>query len=72
VSIRINNLLKENNMTIWQLYKLSGIPKSTLCKLISSPLSVPHLPTLLHICEGFGISIREFFDDPIFDETEQD
>ena len=27
---RINNLLKQNNMNIWKLYKATGVPASTL------------------------------------------
>ena len=30
------------------------------------------LDTLLHICEGFDITITEFFQDDIFKEVEQD
>ena len=69
---RINFFLEKNNMTLWALYKKSGIPKSTICNLMKQPNSLPKLDTLQHICEGFGITIREFFDDDIFDDTEQD
>lgn len=31
---------------------------------------LPRLPTLLHICERLDTTLREFFDDPIFDEIE--
>ena len=70
---RINYYLKEKNMTLWQLYKASGVPKSTLFALMQdSSISLPKLDTLHHICEGFGITIREFFNESVFDETEQD
>ena len=59
-------------MTIWDLYKSSGVPNSTLCALMSETTLLPKLHTLHHICEGLGISIREFFDDDMFNETEQD
>ncbi len=71
IRIRINYYLKKKNMTIWKLYKASGVPKSTLCALMNNT-SLPKLDTLHHISEGFNISIREFFNDPMFDETEQD
>ena len=35
-------------------------------------LELIKLDTLLHICEGFGISITEFFENDIFKEVEQD
>lgn len=67
---RINYYLSKNNMTIWKLYKASGVPKSTLFALMKENASIPKLDTLLHICEGFGITIREFFDDDIFNDVE--
>ena len=29
----------------------------------------PKINTILHICEGLDINLREFFDDPIFDNV---
>lgn len=70
---RINYYLAQNKMTLWQLYKASGIPKSTLYAFMNSNVIVlPKLDTLHHICEGLGITIKEFFNDSTFDETEQD
>ena len=59
-------------MKLWQLYKASGIPKSTLYAFMNSENVLPKLDTLHHICEGFGITIKEFFSDKMFEETEQD
>ncbi len=72
IRLRINFYLNKKNMTIWQLYKSSGVPKSTLCAIINGNTLLPKLDTLHHICEGLNITIRDFFKDPIFDETEQD
>jgi len=69
---RINNLLKENNMNIWKLYKITGIPVSTLTHFLNEERKLINLKTLLHICEGFNIELKDFFDDPLFDEVEQD
>ena len=30
------------------------------------------LDTLLHVCEGFNITLIEFFSDPTFNDVEQD
>ena len=72
IKIRIEYYLKKNKMTLWQLYKASGIPKATLYSFMQSTTALPKLDTLHHICEGLGITIREFFDDEMFEETEQD
>lgn len=69
---RINNLLKINNMNIWKLYKATGVSASTLSYFMSGKRELINLKTLLHICEGFGITLKEFFDDPLFIDVEQD
>lgn len=69
---RINYYLEKKNMNLWKLYKASGVPKSTICALMNSSTLLPKLDTLHHICEGLNITIKEFFDDPMFEETEQD
>lgn len=69
---RIKFYLKEKNMNIWKLCKMSGIPCSTISTFMSGKTELIKLDTLLHICEGFGITLGEFFTDSIFDTAEQD
>ena len=69
---RIKNLLKENNMNIWKLYKATGVSASTLSYFMSGKRELINLKTLLHICEGFDIELKNFFGDPIFKDVEQD
>lgn len=66
---RIKNLLKEKNMNIWNLYKATGVSASTLTYFINQERGLITLRTLLHICEGFDIELKEFFDDPVFDDV---
>ena len=69
---RIKNLLKENDMNIWRLYKATGVPAATLSYFMNGKRELINLKTLLHICEGFNIELKEFFDDPLFEDVEQD
>lgn len=69
---RIKFFLKEKNMNIWKLCKMSGIPCSTISTFMSGKTELLKIDTLLHICEGFDITLREFFSDEIFDTAEQD
>lgn len=69
---RIKFYLKEKNMNVWKLCKMSGIPCSTISTFMSGKTELIKLDTLLHICEGFGITLGEFFTDSIFDTAEQD
>ena len=63
---------KKNGMSLWALFKASGVPISTLAAFMSKRTELIKLDTLLHICEGFGITITEFFENDIFKEVEQD
>lgn len=69
---RIKFYLKEKNMNVWKLCKMSGIPCSTISTFMSGKTELIKLDTLLHICEGFEITLGEFFTDSIFDIAEQD
>ena len=69
---RINYYLKQKNMSLWGLFKASGVPISTLSAFMNGRTKLIKLDTLLHICEGFGITITNFFEDDIFIEVEQD
>lgn len=69
---RIKFYLKAQNMKIWDLCKATGIPCSTISTFMSGKTELIKLDTLLHICEGFNISLGEFFTDSIFDNTYQE
>lgn len=69
---RIQFYLKEKNMNVWKLCKMSGIPCSTISTFMSGKTELIKLGTLLHMCEGFGITLGEFFTEPMFDTAEQD
>ena len=57
---RIKFYLKEKNMNIWKLCKMSGIPCSTISTFMSGKTELLKIDTLLHICEGFNITLRDF------------
>jgi DNA-binding Xre family transcriptional regulator len=69
---RIKYYLDKNDMSIWALFKATGIPRSTLCAFMNGTTELIKLDTLLHVCEGFNITLIDFFNDPIFKEVEQD
>ena len=69
---RIKYYLTKNNMKVWDLCKSSGVPCSTISTFMSSKTELIKLDTLLHLCEGFGITLGEFFSEPIFDTVEQE
>lgn len=58
---RILALCEARGWTIYRLAKESGITYSTLFTMLRKG-NTPSLPTLAKICEGFGITIAQFFD----------
>lgn len=61
VSTKITHLLKERNWTLYRLAKESGVQNTNL-KKICFHNRIPTIPTIIKICNGFGISLSEFFD----------
>lgn len=68
VRIRINNLIKERNITVSKLSTLAGISRSTLSKFLSGQRKILRLDMIEYICEALGIKLVDFFNDKIFDD----
>lgn len=58
---RIRELCEERGWSYYQLSRESGIPYSTLNTMMLKS-NMPTLPTLLRLCNGFGISMAQFFE----------
>ena len=69
VSIRLSELLAEKNMTQYQLYQKSGVPKSTIGNVINCSYDSVKLRILHEICQGLEINLSDFFTSPLFDEN---
>lgn len=59
-------------MTQYQLFTKSGVPKSTISNIIGCAYDSVKLRIIHEICQGFQISITEFFQSPLFDEINLD
>lgn len=62
VSMKITNLLKERGWTLYRLTKESGVQTTNLEKICFCN-RIPTIPTIIKICNGFGITLSEFFDE---------
>ena len=69
ISLRLNELLNERGMTQYQLFMKSGVPKSTIGNVINCSYDSVKLRIIHEMCQGIGISIMEFFQSPLFDES---
>ena len=65
VNARIDELCKEYGITRYRLAEKSALNRSLLT-MMKSAYTVK-LSTVSAICDGLGISLKEFFDSPLFD-----
>lgn len=68
---RINNLCKEKRMTYYALSYASAVPMTTLMHIVDKSTVNPGVLTIGKLCEGFGITLKEFFNAPEFDDIER-
>ena len=62
VKNRILQLLGEKNMSIHKLSVESAVPPSSIKNILYGKSQNPGIVTLKMLCDGFGISLIEFFD----------
>lgn len=66
VAKRINGLLTERKISQYRLEKNSGIQHGTMNGIMSAKNKGIELNTVIMIAKGFGLSVIEFLDDPVF------
>ena len=67
---KITNLIEERNINVSKLSTMAGISRSTLSKFLAGKRKIIRLDIIENICEGLNIKLKDFFDDPIFDNIE--
>jgi len=72
VAARIVELCKERGIVVNALANSAGISPSTIYSILNTKSLNPGIVTLKQICDGMEITLREFFDSPIFDSLEQE
>ena len=68
ISKRLCELLEEKGMTAYGLFSKSGVSQSTISDLKNMNNDGVNVRILFEICEGFDISLLEFFNSPLFDK----
>ena len=72
VAARIRELCGQRHMAINELANVAGIPPSTIYSMLNEKSKNPGVVTIKQICDGLEITVRQFFDSELFDETEQE
>jgi len=70
--LRILELCNENMITVNKLATISGITQSTLSNIVGGRNNSTTISTIKKICDGLNVSIRYFFESPLFDNLEQE
>ena len=56
-------------MKLWDLSKAAGISLPTISDFLKNDIKNLRMDTMLHIWEGFNITLKDFFDDPLFEDV---
>ena len=69
---RIEELCMERNLTINALSNISGVTQSTVNDIVKGTTYNAGIATIKKLCDGLGISIRDFFNSDLFTNLEQE
>ena len=72
VKNRLLQLLGERNMSIHKLATESAVAPSSIKNILYGKSQNPGIVTIKMLCDGFGITLTQFFDSPEFYELEQE
>ena len=70
VAQRIYALCLERGIAVNTLANMSGVAPSTIYSMLNTKSKNPGVVSIQKICDGLEISVREFFDDPVFENLE--
>ena len=72
ITQRILELCKLKNITPNKLGTISGVEPSTITSIFYGKSKNPGIVTLKNICDGFNITLFEFFDSELFKTNDID
>ncbi len=69
LAARIEEIREERGMTYYMLSYKSTVPMTTLMHIKDGSTQNPGIATIMKICDGFGMTMKEFFDTKEFNEV---
>lgn len=69
---RIYALCKEKGFTPSGIANYAGIPQSTIKSILNGESRNPGIVTIKKLCDGFEVTLGEFFNTEFFDKLEQE
>lgn len=70
VAKRVSKLLNEKNMSQYRLEQESGIQHGSMQCIMNGRNKTVTLSTVMMLAKGFGMSLKEFLDDEIFNSDD--
>ena len=71
VAARIVELCQQRDLAVNALANIAGVAPSTIYSMLNQKSKTPGVVSIKKLCDGLQITVREFFDSDLFDETEQ-
>ena len=72
IALRIRQLCKQRGFTPNGIAIHSAVPQGTLKSILNGESKNPGVTTIKKLCDGFGITLGEFFSTPDFNSLEQE
>jgi len=72
VALRIRQLCREKGFTPNGIATHSAVPQGTVKSILNGESKNPGITTIKKLCDGFEITLGEFFSTPVFDALEQE
>jgi transcriptional regulator with XRE-family HTH domain len=72
VAFRIRQLCKERGLTPNGISNLAAVPQGTVKSILNGESKNPSILNIKKLCDGFEITLGEFFSTPEFDALEQE
>ncbi len=72
VAERIRQLCRERHITPNGLSNIAAVPQATIKSILNGESQNPGIVTIKKLCDGFEITLGEFFSTPEFDGLEQE
>ena len=72
IAQKILNIIKEKDITINKLATICCLTQSTVDSLLNGKSKNPKLLTIVRICDGLNITLKDLFDDEIFKNLDRE
>ena len=72
VAYRIRQLCREQGITPNGISNIAGVPQATVKSILNGESRNPGTVTIKKLCDGFGVTLGQFFSTAEFDALEQE